>query len=127
MRLACQPSQGLARRHEDALKQTLFIELEDDPTSNYAALLAEQPELLKTIKQAAFQILQTALERQRRISTYLQGATLNGNLDCGVIAPLRKPEPDPLQIFVEANRRDDKAVGARPSVEVERLLDKETK
>ncbi len=88
----------------------------------YADILKEQPSLIAEFQRAATLVVMNALEKKRRVETYLQGSTINGHLDCGVIEPLGKPEPDALQTFVEANRRDDKAIGIR-NTEVERLLE----
>lgn len=101
----------------------LKIEIEDDLTTQYAALIEEHPSLMKEIRNAATQVLMNAREKRQRAVTYLDLYTGNGNLDCGTIPEPLKPEPDALQRHVEAHRRDDKAVGIR-NPDVERLLER---
>jgi hypothetical protein len=59
--------------------------------------------------------------------TYPHGYTGNACLPSNVLVEPTQPEPDAVQTFMEHNRRDDKAISARPGIEVERLLDRETK
>jgi hypothetical protein len=81
-------------------RSAVILELEADDE----LFVQSSPELLKAIHRAVQMTVRNF--RANPAPSILSSNTVNGNLDCGVIEPLRKPQPDALQVAVEAGRKD---------------------
>jgi hypothetical protein len=81
-------------------RSAVILELEADDE----LFVQSSPELLKAIHRATQLTIRNA--RANPAPSILPTNTVNGNLDSRVIEPLRKPQPDALQVAVEAGRKD---------------------